>query len=509
MSESKMTLYNEIALHENLYRGWVRVDSNDGSPGVDNVTLDEFALSLQDNLSKLEKELSTFTYQPQPLIRYDIPKPNGKIRVLAVPTVRDRVAQSSALIILQPVIEREFEKCSFAFRPGLSRFTAIDEIHKLRDDGYLWIVDADIESFFDNVDHSTLLNRLQELIKDNEVIALTDKWIKSDVMYHGIRSKRDKGLPQGAVISPILANLYLDKFDEELLKQGLRLVRFADDFVILCKSKPKAEEALKLSEAVLNELELHLNREKTKVTTFDEGFKYLGALFIKDLILPTKMHDTTPFSVESSDSTQNQPSGTSGRITFGHVDQGMNSRSAGSVEEKIEKTSEQTNVIDAESQKKNQNVNASGWQKTLLGEALLKALDEKPKKRLNFLKSQSLPDTRGALQEESDSKPAPAALQPPEPSEEPDERETIPVAEELPSSTDTSPFMRTLYIQEQGCWLRIEGEKFVITTGGKETIQLLQILAIKVEQILIFGACIITPAAMRYCLTHNIPLTNL
>ena len=158
----------------------------------------------------------------------------------------------------------------------------------MRDEGYRYVVDADIEQFFDNVDHELLLQRCTEVINDPDVVHLIKMWIEADALIEGVRTKRTNRLPQGAVVSPLLANLYLDRFDDMLQVKGNKLVRFADDFVILCKTKPQAEQALELTEDILAALKLKLHAEKTRITSFDEGFRSLGYLFVKSLVLPSK-----------------------------------------------------------------------------------------------------------------------------------------------------------------------------------------------------------------------------
>jgi CRISPR-associated protein Cas1 len=426
-----------------LYAGWERVAANDGGPGVDRVSINKFDVALDRDLERLHRELVSFTYRCMPLRRYEIPKLNGKIRTLAVPTVRDRVVQSSALIVLQPVIERELERCSFAYRPGLSRLTAIEQIRQLREQGYRWVVDADIESFFDNVEFGLLLRRFRELVPENHTVALIEQWLKAPVLFHGRLIKRTKGLPQGSPISPVLANLFLDKFDEALLAHNHKLIRYADDFIILCKTKPRAEEALRLTEELLAGLHLRLNAEKTAVTSFDQGFKYLGAIFVKSIIIP-----------QSGTKPQRRKKQMNAQSPDPPLRQNEKRRKSAAAKKKEEIT--------------------------VLAQALLEALNAKQMTTADLVRT---PPTR-----------------PPVPNGAPEPPSAPP---------NVSPFMRTLYIQEQGCWLRLDGERFVVATGGEEGVALYEIPTVKVEQIMIFGTCLITPAAMRYALLHTIPITLL
>ena len=284
-------LFNQIALPDTLFQAWNKVVSNDGMAGCDNQSITDYSWSIEKHLATLGRQLLSGTYEPQPLLKLVMLKPTGKLRTLLIPTVMDRVAQTAAAIVLTPLVESELGANTFAYRKGLSRMTAAREIERLRNLGYHWVVDADISSFFDTVDHELLFQRFRELCDDDELLTLISRWLTA-LIFDGNnpKVKNTIGLPQGCPISPMLANLYLDKFDERIEKEGFKLVRFADDFLILCKSKPKAEAARQLSESALAELKLQLNNEKTRITTFSEGFKYLGYLFIRSLVLPTKMH---------------------------------------------------------------------------------------------------------------------------------------------------------------------------------------------------------------------------
>ncbi len=284
-------LYNQMALPETLFQAWNKVVSNDGMAGYDKQSITDYSWRIEEHLADLGRQLLTGTYEPQPLLKLVMLKPTGKLRTLLIPTVMDRVAQTAAAMVLTPLVESELGANTFAYRQGLSRMTAAREIERLRNLGYNWVVDADISNFFDTVDHPLLFQRFRELCDDEELLKLIARWLTAEIVDgQNPKVKNTTGLPQGCPISPMLANLYLDKFDERMEQEGFKLVRFADDFLILCKSKPKAEAALQLSESALAELKLQLNNEKTRITTFSEGFKYLGYLFIRSLVLPTKMH---------------------------------------------------------------------------------------------------------------------------------------------------------------------------------------------------------------------------
>lgn len=277
--------YPQFFALANLRAAWLRVEDAAGCAGIDGVTLEWYADHLEEELAQLQRELREKTYQPLPLVRFFVNKPNGGRRPLAVLSVRDRVAQHALLNLIAPLLEAEFEACSFAYRKGRSVQQALLQIEQLRDDGYQYVVDADITSYFDNVDHALLLQRLSTLIPDNDLLTVIRLWL-TPRLYDGVQFTRaDKGLPQGAPLSPLFANLYLDTFDEQMMSAGYKLIRFADDFLVLCKTKPKAEEALRLTKKVLGELRLAIHEEKTAVTNFATGFKFLGAMFIHSLCL--------------------------------------------------------------------------------------------------------------------------------------------------------------------------------------------------------------------------------
>ncbi|MCA1626374.1 MAG: reverse transcriptase/maturase family protein [Acidobacteria bacterium] len=262
-----------------LRAAWERVEESDGCAGIDGVTLARFACRLEAELERLRDELTSGKYCALPLLRFAVPKGDGGERLLCVPAVRDRVAQHAVIGSVGPVFEAEFEACSFAYRRGRSVRQALREVERWREAGYVWAVEADITAYFDHIDHGLLLARVGELVRDAKILRLIEGWVAARV-YDGRRLQTmQKGLPQGSPISPLLANLYLDSFDEEVNAGGRKLVRFADDFLILCQTKPKAEQALHLTRRLMESLRLTLREDRTRVTNFASGFKYLGALF--------------------------------------------------------------------------------------------------------------------------------------------------------------------------------------------------------------------------------------
>jgi group II intron reverse transcriptase/maturase len=267
-----------------LTNAFLRVKENHGGAGVDGVTIAKFERHLPENLALIESQIANKTYAPLPLLKIliDKGKGDGEVRALCIPAVRDRVVQTAVHHVIAPVLEREFEDCSFAYRKGRSVKQAVYCIKEYFDQGYRWVVDADIDAFFDSVDHDLLLAKARKYIMDGNILRLIELWIKAEVWDGKSISVLTKGIPQGSPLSPILANLFLDEFDEALLARGCRLVRYADDFIVLCKSPEKAEVALALTNKVLESLLLKL--DEGDVVSFDEGFKYLGVTFLKSMI---------------------------------------------------------------------------------------------------------------------------------------------------------------------------------------------------------------------------------
>lgn len=279
----KNDIFNVLCCKDTLRSAWQRVLENKGCRGCDGITIEDFSKSLDNNLKELSEDLVSHRYHPFPLMRFSVPKRNKDgMRFLSVPAVRDRVAQTAAFLTTRDIFEAEFEKVSHAYRNGRSVRTAILEIEKWRNKGFRYAVDADIDDFFDNVPHDLLLKKLDKLFNHNCLQDLFRKWIIVQV-YDGNRIwTLDKGIPQGSVISPMLANLFLDELDETLLDWGKKLIRYADDFLILSKSKIEAEEDIELTDMILKDLKLDLNPLKTKIVSFDSGFKFLGAIFLYD-----------------------------------------------------------------------------------------------------------------------------------------------------------------------------------------------------------------------------------
>ena len=273
----------------NLHQAWSKVYENQGCAGVDHQSLENFAERLNNNLETLRNEVLYQSYRPLPLLRVEIEKPSGGKRPLSIPCVRDRVLQTAVTRLIEPLFEAEFEECSFAYRKGRSVEQAINRIQLLQRQGYQWVVDADIEGFFDNIDHSLLLTQISQFISDADLLKLIKQWLVATVQDGNTRFVLHKGVAQGSPIAPLLSNLYLHHLDEALLSQNTRLIRFADDFLLLCKQQHQAEHALEITEQLLKKLRLKLNTRKTQIVHFNQGFRFLGVQFIRTLAFKTEV----------------------------------------------------------------------------------------------------------------------------------------------------------------------------------------------------------------------------
>ena len=264
-----------------------RVKENHGCSGVDDVSLSAFQSNLDGQIDLLRQMIDDESYFAWPLRKIEVEKAPGseERRTLLVPAVRDRVLHTAVAAYMEPFLEAEFDECSFAYRRGRSVRMAVERVYQLYQQGYRWLLDADIESFFGSVDRELAVGRLSTLIPDETVVRLVRLWLDSAV-WDGLHLTRPTlGLPQGAVISPMIANLCLDVLDDRLLAEGIAMVRYADDFVVLTKSRKAAERAQAITEEVLASLRLRLNQGKTRIVRFSDGFRFLGVIFLKDLLL--------------------------------------------------------------------------------------------------------------------------------------------------------------------------------------------------------------------------------
>ena len=276
------SLMDKAVRPETLTAAWQKVAGNGGAAGVDRQSIDRFEARSTVYLSELAQALKERRYEPQPVRRVEIPKGDGKTRPLGIPTVKDRVVQTALKFVLEPIFEAQFRNGSYGFRPGRGCKDALREVDGLLKEGYTFVVDADLQSYFDTIPRERLMQRVEEQISDGAVLELIDKFLRQDVMQDGKRWTPTGGTPQGAVISPLLANVYLHPLDVLMEERGYRMVRYADDFVILCRNQEDAMAALELVRQWVGENGLTLHPEKTHVGNCLQegaGFSFLGYRF--------------------------------------------------------------------------------------------------------------------------------------------------------------------------------------------------------------------------------------
>ena len=277
-------LYDKIYRPDILKASWLKVKENKGSAGIDGVSIDKIMNEIGEAefLNALYKKLKTETYRPSPVKRVWIPKANSeKMRPLGIPTIEDRVVQQATKLILEPIFETTFKESSYGFRPGKSAHQAMKAIRKASTKSY-WVVDIDIKGYFDNINHRKLMLLVEQKISDKRILNLIRNWLKAGVMEEGSLKFSEIGSPQGGVISPLLANIYLNVLDhlwEKRFKHLGVLVRYADDLVVMTKSKRDAMEALSILNGIFHKLEIEINREKSRVVNIwddKDGFDFLG-----------------------------------------------------------------------------------------------------------------------------------------------------------------------------------------------------------------------------------------
>jgi RNA-directed DNA polymerase len=276
------SLMDKVYAPATLEAAWEKVSANKGAAGVDGQGIKRFEAHAQLYLTELATALRERSYRPQPIRRVEIPKGDGRTRPLGIPTVKDRIVQTAVKFALEPIFEATFRPTSYGFRPGRGCHGALREVAQLIEDGHTYVVDADFESYFDTIPHERLMQRVEERVSDGRILDLLRGWLKQDIMQDLQRWTPTEGTPQGAVISPLLANIYLHPLDELMAARGYRMVRYADDFVVLCKSREQADAALAEIRAWVADNGLRLHPGKTHIGDCrqrGEGFEFLGYRF--------------------------------------------------------------------------------------------------------------------------------------------------------------------------------------------------------------------------------------
>lgn len=275
-------MLEKILSSENIRTAYEKVYANKGAGGVDGVTTEELKAYLHENWRSIREQIRTRTYTPQPVLRVEVPKPNGGVRKLGIPTVVDRVIEQAITQVLTPIFDPLFSESSYGFRPQRRCEQAIIKLLEYFNDGYVWIVDIDLEKFFDNVPQDKLMSYVGRVIHDGDTESLIRKYLKAGVMVNGRYEATEVGTPQGGNLSPLLSNIMLNELDRELGSRGLKFTRYADDCVIVVKSKAAATRVMySITEWIERKLGLKVNAEKTHITP-PGRLKYLGFGFWKD-----------------------------------------------------------------------------------------------------------------------------------------------------------------------------------------------------------------------------------
>ncbi|SKC92998.1 group II intron reverse transcriptase/maturase [Maledivibacter halophilus] len=272
------SLIDKIYRKENLKLAFKRVKRNNGAPGIDGETVSDFALKLEKNIEFLHGGLKTNKYKPSPVRRVEIEKPDGGVRLLGIPTVKDRVVQQAIVNVIEPIFDEAFHPSSYGYRPKRSQHQAVAKAERFMNKyGLINVVDMDLSKCFDTLDHEIMIKAVGEKISDGSVLDLIKKFLKAGVMHSDNFSKTEIGSPQGGVISPLLSNIYLNQFDQRMKAKDIRIVRYADDILVFAKDKKTVGDYKVYATKVLEEeLKLTVNKGKTKLTSVHEGVEFLG-----------------------------------------------------------------------------------------------------------------------------------------------------------------------------------------------------------------------------------------
>ncbi len=282
------SLYDKVITTENLLDAYQKVRRNKGAGGIDGVTLEKFEERAEEYLGYAQEKLRQKRYRARPVRRVYIPKPDGKKRPLGIPVILDRIIQQALLNWLGPIYEATFSDVSYGFRPGRNALDAIKKVKEYLQLEYRYVVEVDVQGYFDSVDHQILMEKLEEEVTDGSVLNLVKDFLQVGVMEEGQWSATEGGTPQGGVISPLLANVYLNGFDHLMARKGYKLIRYADDFVILCGTEEEAKRIMQeVIEYLEGELRLRINKEKSRIVDFSqESFEFLGYVFYGRFLRP-------------------------------------------------------------------------------------------------------------------------------------------------------------------------------------------------------------------------------
>lgn len=276
------SLIDKVYSRTNLYESFTKVAANGGAAGIDRVTVEQFDRQLLRNLEKLSAQLREGNYRPRAVKRVHIPKPGtNETRPLGIPTVRDRVVQGAVRHVLEPIFERQFAEHSYGFRPGRGCKDALRRVDGLLKEGYRYVVDVDLKSYFDTIPHDKLLADVRQRVSDSRVLGLIEAFLKAEIMEDLKHWTPENGAPQGAVLSPLLSNVYLNALDHLMAEAGFAMTRYADDLVIQCRNREEAERALAMVQAWTAQRGLTLHPTKTKIVDAEtDGFEFLGYRFL-------------------------------------------------------------------------------------------------------------------------------------------------------------------------------------------------------------------------------------